>query len=154
MLLFPTSPTHPVGVGGGWLQQVLQPDAEGEAHDGLPGEATGSVEQAVLVLVPPAAVDILLADLALGPAAVGGTGLVGVHGDVLHNDFSFFLLFGVVFCFVAIRYHGSGAVSIRFGPVKCLFDLQRKKQPPEGFAPAAADLQLNGPVPLFYPAKN
>ena len=98
-------PTHPVGVGGGWLQQGLQPDAEGEAHDGLPGEATGSVEQTVLVLVPPAAVDILLADLALGPAAVGGTGLVGVHGDVLHNLFLLLMFFCGVVWLTVTGYH-------------------------------------------------
>ena len=74
--------TAPAGADGGGLQ----PDAEADAHDNLPREAAGGVEQTVLVLVPFAAIDILLADLALGPAAVGGTGLVGVHGNVLHND--------------------------------------------------------------------
>lgn len=50
------------------------------------------MEQAVLVLGPPVAIDILLADLALGPAAVGGADLVSVHGDVLHSNFSFMLV--------------------------------------------------------------
>ena len=128
MLLFLVSPTRPRR--GEW-GNALAEDAESDAHNGIPGEAAVGVDQTVEVLIPPAAVDILLADLALGPAAVGGAGLVGVHGDVLHNDFSFFLLFGVVFCFVAIRYHGTGGGSIRFGPVKCAFAFLRKKQPPE-----------------------
>ena len=81
-------------------ERGLQPDGEGDTHDSLPGEAAGGVEQTVLVLGPPVAIDILLADLALGPATVGGAGLVGVHGDVFHcsNLLFCFLLRGVPLC--------------------------------------------------------
>lgn len=54
------------------------------------------MQQAVLVLGPPVAVDILLADLALGPAAVGIAGFLGVHGNVLHSSY-FLSVFEFVF---------------------------------------------------------
>lgn len=70
---------------------ALQPDAKGDAHNCFSGETPGGVQQAVLVLGPPVAVDILLADLTLGPAAVSVTGFLSVHGNVLHS--SYFLSF-------------------------------------------------------------
>ena len=65
----------------------LQPDAESDAHDRFPGETTGCMQQAVLVLGPPVAVDILLTDLALRPAAVDVVDFLGVLSDVLHSSF-------------------------------------------------------------------
>ena len=63
-------------------------DAKGQEHDivnGHPGQAAGCMTDAVQVLVPPAAIDVLVTDGASGPATISGTGLVGVHGDVLHS---------------------------------------------------------------------
>ena len=79
---------------------ALQPDTKGDAHNCFPGETPGGVQQAVLVLGPPVAVDILLADLTLGPAAVSVTGFLGVHGNVLHSSYflSVFEFFQVLTC--------------------------------------------------------
>ena len=78
----------------------LQPDAKSNTHDRFPGETPGGVQQAVLVLAPPVAIDILLADLTLGPAAVSVTGFLGVHGNVLHSSYflSVFEFFQVLTC--------------------------------------------------------
>ena len=65
---------------------ALQPDTKGDAHNCFPGETPGGVQQAVLVLGPPVAVDILLTDLALGPAAVDAADFLGILSDVLHSS--------------------------------------------------------------------
>ena len=75
---------------------ALQPDTKGDAHNCFPGETAGCVQQAVLVLGPPVAVDILLTDLALGPAAVDVTGFLGVLSDVLHSSY-FLSIYVVIF---------------------------------------------------------
>lgn len=67
--------------------ESLQPDAESDAHDRFPREAAGCVQQAVLVLGPPVAIDILLTDLALGPTSVDVAGFLDVLSDVLHNSY-------------------------------------------------------------------
>ena len=74
----------------------LQPDAKSDTHDRFPGEAAGCVQQAVLVLGPPVAVDILLTDLALGPAAVDVADFLGVLSDVLHSS-NFLSIFKLLF---------------------------------------------------------
>ena len=79
----------------------LQPDAKSNTHDRFPGEATGCVQQAVLVLGPPVAVDILLTDLALGPAAVDAADFLGILSDVLHSSYFLSILscyFQVITC--------------------------------------------------------
>ena len=45
------------------------------------------MEQTVLVFIPPAAINILLANLALGPATVDVTDFLEIHGNVFHNFF-------------------------------------------------------------------
>ena len=45
------------------------------------------MQQAVLVLGPPIAVNVLTANAASGPTAVDGADFLGVLSDVLHNSY-------------------------------------------------------------------
>ena len=55
-----------------------EPDAESNAHDGVPGQASGGMTEAVLILGPPAAPYVLSADSASVPSAVDLTSLFDI----------------------------------------------------------------------------